>query len=164
LPSSVSPDTIGLIGNPGGKITLLPPLEVDYSGLDPQLPRILAYESKSDPASPYWTQITYREARLDEHTRQRLFSYAGLLFQRLGCRDYARFDFRTDASRNIKLLEVNPNPAWCWDDKLNLMAGLAGYSYAELLRLILEAAQTRVAAVNAVETAAGSALAVTNPR
>jgi D-alanine-D-alanine ligase len=138
--------TIGLIGNPEGELTFLPPLEVDYGGLDPQLPRLLSYESKSDPESPYWTQITYREALLGEPARQRLYGYASLLFQRLGCRDYARFDFRTDASGNIKLLEVNPNPAWCWDGKLNLMAGFAGYSYADFLRLIIEAAQTRIVA------------------
>jgi D-alanine-D-alanine ligase len=41
-------------------------------------------------------------------------------------------------------LEVNPNPAWCWDGKLAMMAGFAGYSYADLLRMILEAAQSRV--------------------
>ncbi|MEZ5856964.1 MAG: hypothetical protein R3D67_20325 [Hyphomicrobiaceae bacterium] len=35
------------------------------------------------------------------------------LFERLGCRDYARFDFRADARGEIKLLEVNPNPGWC---------------------------------------------------
>jgi D-alanine-D-alanine ligase len=44
------------------------------------------------------------------------------------------------------LLEVNPNPGWCWDGKLNLMAEMAGLRYADLLRLILEAAQERVAA------------------
>ena len=42
------------------------------------------------------------------------------------------------------MLEVNPDPAWCWDGKLNLMATLAGYAYAELLQVILETAQRRV--------------------
>ena len=46
----------------------------------------------------------------------------------------------------IKLLEVNPNPGWCWDGKLNLMAEMAGLRYPDLLRLIIEAAQQRVAA------------------
>ena len=36
--------SMGLIGNPGLGFTVLPPLEVDYSGLDPNLPRILSYE------------------------------------------------------------------------------------------------------------------------
>jgi len=45
----------------------------------------------------------------------------------------------------VKLLEINPNPGWCWDGKLNLMAEIAGLRYPDLLRLIIEAAQERVA-------------------
>ena len=138
--------SMGLIGNPGLGFTVLPPLEVDYAGLDPALPRILAYESKFDPTSPYYTEIKYKRAGISETVRRRLADHSRILFERLDCRDYARFDFRTDSSGEIKLLEVNPNPAWCWDGKLAMMAGFAGYGYADLLRMILEAAQARVLA------------------
>jgi D-alanine-D-alanine ligase len=138
--------SIGIIGNPGANCRVLPILEVDYSALDPSLPRLLTYESKWIPDSPYWSQIAYREARLDEDTRRKMTDYANILFERLGCRDYARFDFRADAAGEVKLLEVNPNPGWCWDGKLNLMAEMAGLRYSDLLRLILEAAEERVAA------------------
>jgi len=66
------------------------------------------------------------------------------LFERLRCRDYARFDFRADADGEIKLLEVNPNPGWCWDGKMNLMAGFAGLRYSEFLGAVLTAAEERV--------------------
>jgi D-alanine-D-alanine ligase len=138
--------SIGIIGNPGQGYRVLPPLEVDYSHLDPMLPQLLSYESKWIPDSPYWTQISYREARLDEEARRKMIDYSNILFERLGCRDYARFDFRADAEGEIKLLEVNPNPGWCWDGKLNLMAEVAGLRYSDLLKLIIEAAQERVAA------------------
>jgi D-alanine-D-alanine ligase len=138
--------SIGIVGNPGANCRVLPVLEVDYSALDPSLPRLLTYESKWIPDSPYWSQIAYREARLDEDTRRKMTDYANILFERLGCRDYARFDFRADAAGEVKLLEVNPNPGWCWDGKLNLMAEMAGLRYSDLLRLILEAAEERVAA------------------
>ena len=138
--------SIGMVGNPGLSCRVLPVLEVDYSRLDKELPRLLTYESKWIPESPYWSQIGYREALLDEDTRRKLIDYANILFERLGCRDYARFDFRADAAGEIKLLEVNPNPGWCWDGKLNLMAEMAGLRYADLLRLIIEAAQERIAA------------------
>src|SRR5208282_5923805 len=137
--------TVGIIGNPGLGYRVLPPLEVDYSRLAPALPRLLPYESKWIPDSPYWSQISYREARLDEETRRKMIDYANILFERLGCRDYARFDFRGDAEGEVRLLEVNPNPGWCWDGKLNLMAEMAGLRYSELLKLIIEAAQERVA-------------------
>ena len=65
------------------------------------------------------------------------------LFEYLECRDYARFDFRTDSNGVIKLLEVNPNPGWCWDGKMNYMAGFAGLTYADMLRMVIESAQER---------------------
>ena len=70
--------------------------------------------------------------------------WSARLFERLGCRDYARFDFRTAADGEIKLLEVNPNPGWCWDGKLNLMAQWANWSYSDLLRAIIAAASQRI--------------------
>jgi D-alanine-D-alanine ligase len=135
-----------LIGNPAHGLTALPPLEVDYSGLAPELPPILSYESKTVPDSPYWRQLRYRQAALSPDDRARLVRAAELLFARLGCRDYARFDFRARANGEIALLEVNPNPAWCWDGKVQLMAGFAGYGEADLFALILDAAGRREAA------------------
>jgi len=136
--------SVGLIGNPGIDLSALPVLEVDYSGLAPELPRILGYESKWLPDSPYWNDIRYREAHITEENRRDMVHWSTVLFERLGCRDYARFDFRAGADGIIKLLEVNPNPGWCWDGKFNLMARFSGYDYPELLRMILEAAQRRV--------------------
>ena len=146
--------SVGVVGNPGTGLQVLPILEVDYSGLDAGLPHLLGYESKWMPDSPYWNQIEYREADLADEVARTLQDHAVLLFERLGCRDYARFDFRADASGVIKLLEVNPNPGWCWDGKLNYMAGFAGLRYADLLRLILEAALERVG-LNAASRAVG---------
>ncbi|MCA9413409.1 MAG: methyltransferase domain-containing protein [Candidatus Omnitrophica bacterium] len=135
--------SVGIIGNPGLTTTVLPVLEVDYSGLDPELPKILGYESKWHPDSPYWTEIKYHEAKLTEEQRRKILDYANLLFERLECRDYARVDFRMDARGEIKLLEMNPNPGWCWDGKMNYMAGFAGMRYSDMLKLILDAAAER---------------------
>ena len=139
--------SVGLIGNPDQGLRALPILEVDYSRLDPSLPRILGYESKWDPESPYWTEIRYHEARLSDNQQAQLIEHAMRLFERLGCREYARIDFRTDARGEIKLLEVNPNPGWCWDGKFNLMAGFQGTRYAEMLAQILAAAEERLGIV-----------------
>ncbi len=138
--------SVALIGNPGVGLRALPVLEVDYSRLDPALPPILSYESKWEPESAYWTQIDYREAAVDDDFKRRLIDYSTILFERTDCRDYARFDFRCDAARVPKLLEINPNPGWCWDGKLNLMAEFDGMSYEDLLRLLIEAAHGRYAA------------------
>ncbi len=145
---------LGLIGNPADGFRALPMLEVDYSGLDAELPRILSYESKTLPDSPYWTQIRYQPAALDRAVVARLTGYAERLFGRLQLRDYARFDFRADTRGEIKLMEVNPNPAWCWDGKLNLMAGFAGMKHSDLLESIIMSATTRVRATEPLATRA----------
>ena len=137
--------TVGVIGNTGSGYEILPILSIDYSHLPKGLPQILGYESKWDPGSPYWTSIKYREAtHLEEKVKRQLQDYSFLLFERLECRDYARFDFRADREGTIKLLEVNPNPGWCWDGKMNLMAEYAGYSYSNFLNKILDATVARV--------------------
>jgi len=137
--------SVGIIGNPGLTNKILPLLEVDYSGLDPDLPKILSYESKWVPGSPFWTQIVYKKASLSDERFRFLIDYSSILFERLNCRDYARFDYRTDADGTIKLLEVNPNPGWCWDGKMNIMAGYDGLRYSDMLRLIIEATHERLA-------------------
>ena len=142
--------SIAVIGNPGLTYTILPALEVDYSGLPEGLPPILGYESKWIPDSPYWSQIRYHEARIDDDTLRKLQDYSNRLFEHLACRDYARFDFRTDSQGEIKLMEVNPNPGWCWDGKMSIMAGFAGLRYADFLRMVIEAAQERISAKVAI--------------
>jgi D-alanine-D-alanine ligase len=137
--------SVALLGNPATGLNALPVLEVDYSGLSASLPQMLTWESKWNPDSPYWKQIGYCRAELTRADERLLIRDSCILFERLECRDYARFDFRTGADGQIKLLEVNPNPGWCRDGKLNLMAGFAGMSYPGLLQSIIGAAWQRYA-------------------
>jgi D-alanine-D-alanine ligase len=135
---------IGLIGNPESELVALPALEVDFSGLPAGLNPILSYESKALPDSPYWTEIRFRRAAADEALLHQIAGHARRLFSRLGCRDYARFDFRCAADGGPRLMEVNPNPAWANDGKLAFMAGFAGIAYPDMLKMILDAAIVRL--------------------
>ncbi len=155
--------SVALVGNPDQGLRALPILEVDFSSLDPKLPKILGYESKWEPDSPYWTQIRYHEATLPDHVQSQLIEHSARLFERLGCRDYARFDWRADARGEIKLLEVNPNPGWCWDGKLNIMAGFQGIRYSELLGQILQSAEERIGIQRRSVVAAGTGAAASAP-
>lgn len=134
--------SVSIIGNTTN-LEILPILEVDYSSLPKNLPQFLCYESKWVPESPYWSDIRYKRASLIDKEQKELIESSKLLFKSLECRDYARFDFRKDKNGNIKFLEVNPNPGWCWDGKLNLMAGFANISYSQLLDKILKSALQR---------------------
>ena len=102
--------SVGILGNLTDAYSVLPILEEDYSGLPPWLPRIRGYEAKWLPASPFG-RIVSRPANLDGTMERFLIESCLRLFERLGARDYCRFDWRMDASGTPRLLEVNPNPA-----------------------------------------------------
>jgi D-alanine-D-alanine ligase len=135
---------VGLIGNVGSRLEALPVLEVDFAGLPSGLAPILSFESKTLPDSPYWTEIKFRRAEADDAMLACMAGHAKRLFARLGCRDYGRFDFRCTADGEPRLLEVNPNPAWANDGKLAFMAGFAGIAYRDMLKMIVDAALTRI--------------------
>ena len=135
--------TLGIIGNPPDNYLILPIIEEDYSSLPPELPKICGYEAKWLPHSPYWN-IKSIPADLPQNTSEIIESCSLKLFERLECQDYARFDWRLDAKGNPKLLEVNPNPGWCWDGHLAKMCNLAKISYKDMLKKILEVAAKRL--------------------
>lgn len=136
--------TVGIIGNPPESYMVLPILEEDYSALPPELPKICGYEAKWLPESPYWNCLRSIPADLSEETEKFIEECCLRLCERLECRDYTRFDWRLSADGVPKLLEVNPNPGWCWDGHLAKMAQVAGISYSEMLGLILRAAEERL--------------------
>ncbi len=138
--------SVGIIGNPPNSYLTLPIIEEDYSELPEGLPRICGYEAKWDPDSPYW-KIKSVPAKLAPDRERFLIASCIKLFERLGCRDYARFDWRLDINRTPRLLEANPNPGWCWDGHLAKMAKIAGISYSGMLQKIIEAAMERVTPV-----------------
>lgn len=135
---------LGLVGNPETGLEPLPMLAVDFSGLPDDLAPILSFESKAMPDSPYWTDIRFAPAGLPADEQSRLAASCTRLFGRLGLRDYGRFDYRTAADGTIRLMEVNPNPAWGYDAKLAVMAGFAGWSYAQLLERLITTAWRRI--------------------
>ncbi|KAJ3124184.1 hypothetical protein HK100_011324 [Physocladia obscura] len=147
---------VGMIGNLATGFHFFPVLEVDYTKIVARnLAPILGFESKWDPASPYWSDISYKPATITDKVKADLHAWCIVLWERFGCRDYARFDFRSDYGRGdgfekpserkgtIKLLEVNPNPGWCWDGKFSYMGKFEGLDYKDVLGLILKAARDR---------------------
>ncbi len=137
--------SVGIVGNPPTAYTVLPITEEDYSALPDGLPHVCGYEAKWAPDSPYW-QIKSVPANLPDRTEKSIEEWCLRLFERLECRDYARFDWRLDGRGRPHLLEVNPNPGWCWDGHLAKMARIAGMSYSDMLHALLRAAMERLGA------------------
>ena len=133
---------VSILGNPPVDFRVLPLTEEDYSALPSELPKICGYEAKWLQSSPYW-QIQTRRATLSPAAHAELLAYSQRLFNRFQLRDYARFDFRLDASGAPVFLEANANCGWCWDGHLAKAASFAGMSYADLLDAIVSAALKR---------------------
>ncbi len=135
--------TVGIIGNPPESYKCLPIIKEDYSALPADLPHICGYEAKWLSNSPYFQLLKSVSADLPKDIHDLIEEWSIKLFVRLECRDYCRFDWRLDTEGTPKLLEVNPNPGWCWDGHLAKVARLAGLSYKEMLTSILYAAEQR---------------------
>ena len=140
--------SLGIIGNPPESYRVLPIIEEDYSGLPEDLPRICGYEAKWLQNSPYYKHLRSVKAKLDEETEKQIIAWSLLLSERLVCRDYTRFDWRLDGEGMPRLLEVNPNPGWCWDGHLAKMADIMGMDYASMLQEIIREAELRMNQVN----------------
>jgi len=138
--------TVGVLGNPETELEILPPMEIDYSKLDEDLPPIFTYDAKFDPESPYYKTLRHHRAEMSGAELEEIGTYCDRLFKRLGARDYARIDFRRDASGQVKFLDANPNPTWYWDSRLATAASWAGYDYPRLLDKILASAWQRTVA------------------
>jgi len=136
--------TASVVGNPGQGFRVFPFLQMDYSGLPADRPPIFTYEAKWDVESPVFSAVKYYSATdLNDLEKRQLADHCCRIFERLGCRDYARLDFRRDADGVIKFLEANPNPGWYWDSFFNLMGECDGLAYHELLDLVIRAALAR---------------------
>lgn len=124
------------------EIWVLPITEEDYSKVPEELPKICGFESKWDESSPYF-QIITRPTTLSASIQCKIGEMTKLLFSRLECHDYARFDWRLDAHGNPRFLEANPNCGWCWDGHLPKTAALSGVSYARFFDMIMQSALFR---------------------
>ena len=133
----------GIIGNKDDFL-VLSITEEDYSEVPKDLPRLNCHEAKHDPNSPY-KNIKTIKADIPDELKNTITKYSLELFNLTGCRDYARVDWRLNRSGNPKLLEINPNPGWCWDGHLAKMASYKGLPYSQMLLRILQAAEQRFA-------------------
>ncbi len=133
--------TAFMIGN-SMDIHHLPIMKVNFAGLPDNLPKIYTYAAKFIDGT-IWDSVCYELADISKALTLEINEYAGLLFNRLGCSDYARVDFRVDAKGQVRLLEVNPNPDLGYSQHLQKMAHAAGLSYLDILDMILRNACVR---------------------
>jgi D-alanine-D-alanine ligase len=133
---------VGVLG--GVRPTALPVVELQFRGAYPKgRPRIADWASKFEKDSPEFKGTRSVMARVSGELRQRLQDLAVDAFEALQLRDYARVDFRLDASGNPFVLEVNPNPYLEQSAEFAMAAKAAGMEYPQLVESIVKLAGLR---------------------
>ena len=130
--------TVPVFGNPPRVLGIG---EIDFSVLPVQEPKIKSYEAKWDAKAPDLNAVF--PAELETTLKNRLERLAIKAFQTLGCRDYARIDFRISENRRPFVLEINPNPDFSPDGEFGDAAKLQNLTYTDLVREIVENTLTR---------------------
>lgn len=133
---------LALIETPEPRV--LPPAEITFHELDKALWPIVSYDGKWAPGTPEFdlTPPIY-PADVDPALLDRLFDLTRRAVQLVGCRDYARVDFRVDEAGRPFILEVNPNPDINPDAGLNGCLRSAGLSHNDFLALLVRNALSR---------------------
>jgi D-alanine-D-alanine ligase len=89
----------------------LPPTEIALPKPKPGAWPILTYDGKWQPGSPMYEALSpHYPADLSAARTRKLQDLAKRAFRLVGCRDYARVDFRVNEKGQPFILEVNPNP------------------------------------------------------
>jgi len=134
--------TVALVEAPG--LQMLPISEILFLDQAPGYWPIVTYDAKWRPGSRDYEATPPRyPAEVSPELAERLESLARRAFRLLGCRDYARFDFRVPPSGQPYLLEINPNPDF--SPTAGLAGGLtsAGMTHAQFTVQLVRAALAR---------------------
>jgi D-alanine-D-alanine ligase len=134
---------VAIMGN--RKPLVFPISEIDMSTLPKRYPRIITYNAKwMKGTEEYEHTKGVCPALLPPALETQLKEMALCAYRLLGCRDYARIDFRLSKDHQPYILEVNPNPDISDDAGFARSAGAFGYGFEELVGKIVECALERM--------------------
>jgi D-alanine-D-alanine ligase len=123
---------VALIENPD--LRTLPVSEIAFAESGGDYWPIVTYEAKWKPGSRDFEATPARHpAIINARLGDRLTSLAVRAYQLLGCRDYARVDFRVRHPGKPYILEVNPNPDISPNAGLAAALNAAGLSLSQFV-------------------------------
>lgn len=129
----------------GARVEILPVAEIEFRGYGDDRPRIIDYAAKWHTESfEYKNTVRVVPARLGKALTARIRKAALAAWHCLGCRDYARVDFRLDSAGNFVILEVNPNPDISPDSGFEAALKAANIPYQHFVKAICNNAAARL--------------------
>ena len=129
--------TVGLLGNGKGQ-RIFPPMEIIFNAGDRG---IYSYEVKRD----FKRYVSYAcPPDVGADILAELESTARDIFRIIGCRDFARIDFRLSREGELHFIEINPLPGLApgYSD-YPMLAGFCGVDYDALIAGVLQSALAR---------------------
>ncbi|NLI55224.1 MAG: ATP-grasp domain-containing protein [Clostridiales bacterium] len=132
--------TVGLLGN-GASVAVFSPMEIVYHNSPIDGFNVYNYTVKQ----AYTEYVSYRcPAEIPEMLERELVRLAKKVFLALGCRDFARVDFRMDGEGRIYFIEINPLPGLAphYSD-YPMLAEFCGMAHEDLVYSVLRAGACR---------------------
>jgi D-alanine-D-alanine ligase len=121
---------VGVIQMPD--LRVLPISEIAFVEKKPGYWPIVTYDAKWNPGTTDYEATPPRyPANVTPRLAERLSNLSRKAFQVLGCRDYARVDFRVRPNGTPYILEVNPNPDFSPEAGLSGALQTAGITHAQ---------------------------------
>lgn len=134
---------VGVVEVP--RLRALPASEILFLNRGPDYWPIVTYDAKWAAGSKEDVEtVPQCPADLPAELAQRLGELACEAFRLIGCRDYARVDFRVDTMGRPFILEVNPNPDLSPDAGFTRGLNADGITYAQFLVDLVGAALARL--------------------
>lgn len=134
------------------RLEVLPLAEIDFSKFAANQPRIVDYSAKWNADSFAFSNTPRMiPAPVDASVAEAIRQAAMRAWQALGCRDYARVDFRLDDAGKFHILEVNANPDISPDAGFAAAVGAGGLAYEEFVATVVENAERRLLAMRSAQ-------------
>ncbi len=132
---------VALMGN--SRITMLPPVEMDFGEFKDYHDRLCTYDAKFTPESEHFTKIrTILPAPLTDTELAEVEKICKAAYRAVGCRDYARVDLRL-RDGIFYVLDVNANADLCAESSIACAAEEAGWSYGQMGNRLVRLAARR---------------------
>ena len=125
---------VGLLGN-GQQMETLPIVEIDFGDAKE---RLQTFETKKGHDFNHQCP-----ADLPEELAEEVRDLTRRTFETIGCRDFARVDFRMDDQDRPYILELNSMAAIHGAGSFTIAAGKVGYDYQSMINRMVEVAAIR---------------------
>ncbi len=132
--------TVGILGN-GNDVKVFTPMEIVYKKATQGEYHVYSYNVKQE----YKSYVEYHcPSNIEKSIEDEMIRTAKTIYHVMGCRDFARIDFRVSKDGKVYFIEINPLPGLApgYSD-YPMLAAFCGVEYDTLVTEVFHAAAKR---------------------